>query len=87
MAQRLVQQGNGWALPVGRDLLDLLDATPESEFTVEVKDGALVATPVPAAAAEPTIEEAVRRRAAFEAALGRVNERFGAVLARLGTKA
>lgn len=87
MAQRLVTHGDGLALPVGRDLLDLLDAREDTAFTLEVKDGALVATPVAAGPVEPTIEEAVRRREAFEAALARVNERFGAALARLGTKA
>lgn len=86
MAQRLVAHGDGLALPVGRDLLDLLDARDDTEFTLEVKDGALVATPLAAGPVEPTIEEAVQRRAAFEAALARVNDRFGSALARLGTK-
>jgi len=86
MEQGLVPHGDGLALPVARDLLDLLEATPETAFTLEVKDGALVATPVDVGTVEPTIEEAVKRREAFEAALARVNERFAGAFAQLGSK-
>jgi hypothetical protein len=87
MEQRLVPHGDGFALPIARDLLDLLEVGDEAAFTVAVTDGALVVTPVATGTVEPTIEEAVQRRAQFEAALARINERFAGALSQLGAGA
>ena len=78
-----MKHGDGWARVGEQDWLDLLEATGETGFEVEVRDGALVATPVNAGPVEPDIEEAVKRREAFEASLARINERFAGALQRL----
>jgi antitoxin component of MazEF toxin-antitoxin module len=85
MEHRLAKHGDGWALAIGQDWLDLLEATGETAFEVDVRDGALVVTPVPDAGTshDAEIEEATQRRAAFEASLTRIHEQFAGALQRL----
>ena len=85
MEHRLVKHGEGWALVVSQDWLDLLEAHGETAFEVDVREGALVLTPVPEAAAghDAEMQEAAARRAAFEASLARVNAQFAGALQRL----
>jgi antitoxin component of MazEF toxin-antitoxin module len=73
MIKNLVKHGNSWALVIDRPILELLRATPESEFEILTDGGSLVLTPVRKKADEKK----------FQQALDMVHKRFGGAMKRL----
>lgn len=77
--------GSQWAIPVDQAILDLLEISDpeELQLEVEVTKGVIQVTPIGGKLADPELEDAVKRRQEFEAALARVNDRFASAMARM----
>lgn len=73
MITNLTQHGDGWALVIGKPMLDQLGIDPGTPLEVRAEGQALIV--VPAHRAD--------REARFEAALERVNREYGRALKRL----
>lgn len=73
MTKSLVKHGNSYALVIDKPILELLQATPETEFEVITDGQSLVLTPM-----RPTAKEKK-----FQESLERVHKRFGRALKKL----
>jgi len=78
------EDGSQWAIPSDQDILDLLEISDPDGLQpeVEVKQGVIQVTPIGGQIADPEIADAVKARAAFEASLVRINDRFASALQR-----
>ena len=73
MIKILTKQGNDYVMIFDKPTLDMLHATPETAFEVNVENGSLVLTPVDDCQAEQK----------FEKAVAMVHERFGNAMKKL----
>jgi antitoxin component of MazEF toxin-antitoxin module len=73
MIKTLTKHGNSYALIIEKPILEILRATPETEFEVVTDGQCLVLTPVRSKAEEKK----------FQAALDMVHKRFGRAMKRL----
>lgn len=73
MQKKLVRHGNSCAMVIDKPILELLRATPDTEFEIVTDGNSLLLTPI----RDPEEERH------FEEALQMVHRRFGGVLKRL----
>lgn len=73
MTKSLVKHGNSYALIIDKPILELIRATPETQFEVVTDGQALVLTPV----RDP------KQDRKFKESLGMVHKRFGRALKKL----
>lgn len=73
MFKALTKHGNSLALVIEKPILDLLGAGPDTTFEVTTDGEALVLTPI----------KDKKRRAAFKAALEKVNRNYSNALKKL----
>lgn len=73
MVKTLTKHGNSYALIIDKAILDLLKISPDTPLEVSTDGKSLTVTP----AGDP------QRQAKLEAALARVNRRYGRTLKRL----
>ena len=73
MRKTLCKHGNSYALVIDKPILEVLGATPETEFDIITDGQSLVLSPV------RTPEEDRK----FDEALARVHKRFGRAMKRL----
>lgn len=73
MLKRLTRHGNSFALVIDKAILELLRITPKTPLDVSTDGRTLVVSPM---------SEAKKRRR-FNAALEKINQRYGDVLTRL----
>jgi antitoxin component of MazEF toxin-antitoxin module len=71
--KKLTKHGNSWALVIDKPVLDLLKIDPETPLEISTDGEALVVTP-----ARPA-----QRKKRFQAALEKVNRKYGRALKRL----
>lgn len=73
MQKKLVRHGNSCAMVIDKPILELLRATPDTEFEIVTDGNSLLLTPI----RDPEEERH------FEETLQMVHRRFGGVLKRL----
>ncbi len=73
MMKTLTKHGNSYALVIDRAILELLNITPETPLEISTDGKALTVAPI----TDP------KRRARFEAALARTNQRYSRALKKL----
>jgi antitoxin MazE len=73
MTKPLVKHGNSYALVIDKPILELIQATPETEFEIITDGQSLVLTPVRSPARERKFQESLQK----------VHKRFGRALKRL----
>ena len=73
MLKNLVKHGNSYALVIEKPILELLRATPDTEFEVVTDGRCLVLSPIRGKSEEKK----------FQAALEMVHKRFGGAMKRL----
>ena len=73
MIKRLTRHGNSLALVIDRGVLNLLEIDARTPLSVTTDGTCLILAPV----------RSPRQRAAFQAALDRVNRRYGSALRKL----
>lgn len=73
MTKSLVKHGNSYALVIDKPILELIRATPETQFEVVTDGQSLVLTPV----------RTPKQEKKFQDALDMVHKRFGRAMKRL----
>jgi antitoxin component of MazEF toxin-antitoxin module len=73
MIKKLTRHGNSWALVIDKPVLELLKIDPETPLEIRTDGATLIVSPAP----QPG------RKKKFDAALKKVNRRYGRVLKRL----
>ena len=73
MTKRLTRHGNSFALVIDRPILELLHLDADTELDVSTDGQVLIVSPIRSA----------KRRKKFEAALEKVNRKYGPALKRL----
>lgn len=73
MITKLTPHGDGFALVLDNEVLELLDIDPETPVEISIEGGALIVSPV-------RDEE---RRERFSRSLEKVNNKYGRMLKRL----
>jgi antitoxin component of MazEF toxin-antitoxin module len=73
MIKRLTKHGNSWALVIDKPVLELLKIDPQTPLEIATDGQTLIVSPV----------RGPKRRAKFEAALDKINRKYGRVLQKL----
>lgn len=73
MTKNLIKHGNSWALVLDKPILELLQIEPETPLEITTDGDVLVVHP----------KRSLARKERFEAALQKVNGKYGGVLKRL----